>query len=235
MKHLEKLTRKHLGEILVDEGLISKSQLVDAEQERQRSGDPLGSILVEANYLSDWDLAKTVATQYQLPFVELKSVGITSDVEDMFHLEEQQKYRFVPIDRMASVLTMAVADMPDIEFLRGVRERTGLTPFLFVVLLSDITTHLLEQAGTPEEPAPEAVPETPEPVETVLDEAAIREAADWQKGLEVFDDADPEPEQVPAVAAAEDETPFGGGGDNEGWENIFDTGNDSVLKEMDRE
>ena len=71
MKHLEKLTRKRLGEILVDEGLISKAQIADAEREEKRTGESLGSILVEASYITDWDLAKAVATQYQLPFVQV--------------------------------------------------------------------------------------------------------------------------------------------------------------------
>jgi len=224
MKHLEKLARKHLGEILVDEGLISKSQLVDAEREKRRSGDPLGSILVEANNISDWDLAKTMATQYQLPFVELGTVGISPEIENLFLVEEQKKRRFIPIDRIGNVLTLAVADMPDMEFLRAVQERTGFIPFLFVALLSEIQKHFDDNSdvAAPAAPAPEPVAPAG-PVETVLDEATIQQAGDWEEGLSVFD----EPEEAPDEIQAEDV--------GEEWKNIFDSGNDSVLKEIDQE
>jgi hypothetical protein len=120
--------------------------------------------------------------------------------------------------------------MPDIEFLRSVKERTGLTPFLFVALMTDIRAHLFEQAGGGllEEEA-----EEPEPLENVIDEATILEAADWQKGLEIFDEADQALQESPASATKESESSFLGGEDDESWKNIFDTGNESVLKEMD--
>jgi hypothetical protein len=219
MKHLEKLTRKRLGDILADEGLLTKEQLAGAEREHGKTGDPLGAILVEANHITDWDLAKIVATQYQLPFVEIHSIGISPEVEDLFSLEEQVKYRFVPLDRMGEVLTLAVVDMPDMDFLRSIQERTGLTPFLYVALLSDIRKRLTESGAL---------------FEDVLDAVA-------QGGV-----TPPEAKKAPVAEAAEpvDGEPLAeedvgsiigealSGGE---WENLFDSANESVLKEIDRE
>jgi hypothetical protein len=133
---------------------------------------------------------------------------------------------------MAGVLTLAVADMPDIEFLRGVQERTGLTPFIFVALLTDITNYLQEQVG-PLDVSPEPVDIASQPEENVVDEFEIEDASDWQQGLEIFDEADASPEETPEPA--ESESLFGGDSEDEGWKSIFDTGNEQVLKEIDHE
>lgn len=244
MKHLERLSRKHLGEILVDEGLISKNQLVDAEREVHTTGESLGPVLVEANYITDWDLAKTVSSQYQLPFVQLNTIAQTKSVQGIFLPEEQQKHRFYPLDRVGNVLTLAVADMPNIEFLRGIQERTGLTPFLFVALLSEIQQTLIDETAVPEAaaPAPEAEAEADSetiPEITAPDEAVPAEIneEDWQQGLSIFDQAMEEDDaaaEAPAAPAPESAEPAA---KEEGadWHNIFDVANDSVMKEIDRE
>jgi type IV pilus assembly protein PilB len=242
MKHLEKLTRKHLGEMLVDEGLISKNQLVDAEREHQATGDPLGPILVEANYITDWDLAKTVASQYQLPFVEIHTIAQAKNAVGIFLPEEQQKHRIYPLDRIGNVLTIAVADMPSIEFLRGIQERTGLTPFLFVALLTEIQRVISAEQAAAAGPAKTAASAEPEPVAEQVHEISVPGDAaspaelseeDWQQGLSIFDEAaegDAEQEKAPEPRP---ETPAGQPPAD--WHNIFDTANESVLKEIDRE
>ena len=231
MKHLEKLARKHLGEILVDEGLISKSQLVDAEREHHRTGDPLGAILVEASYLTDWDLAKTVAMQYQLPYVELHTISRTKDTDGIFSPGELQKHRFVPIDRIGNVLTMAVADMPDIEFLRSIQERSGLVPFLFVTLLTDIQKVLLEESAVSAPAEAQAEPDAAatEAGDTAAEPEELTEG-DWQEGLSIFDQSmdgdEPEAEEAPVEEIVGEEQ-------MDGWQNIFDEADQSVLKEID--
>ena len=224
MKHLEKLTRKNLGETLLDEGLISNSQLEDAEAEHQRTGNPLGPILVDAGYISDWDLAKSVATNYQLPFIELAIFSATTDFGDAFRPEEQSKHRFIPLDSLGTVITLAVADMPDIEFLRGVRERTGQTPFLFVTRLSEIQKRLEDTGMVSAAPAPAAAAPSPEVSDELMPDMELMPhdpEEDIAQSLSIFDEADAES----SLAGAE----------GDGWKNIFDSGNESVLKEIDQE
>jgi hypothetical protein len=218
MKHLEKLTRKRLGDILADEGLLTKEQLAGAMREHEKTGDPLGAILVEANHITDWDLAKIVATQYQLPFVDIHSLGIAPEMSELFTIEEQVKYRFLPVDRMGSVLTLAVVDMPDIDFLRSVQDRTGLTPFLFVALLSDIQRKLTE-SGAMFEDVLEATAAAEKPSVPAPKPAA-------KKPVGSPDDEISEEDVGSLIGDALE------GGD---WADIFDSANESVLKEIDRE
>ena len=250
MKHLEKLTRKRLGEILVDEGLISKAQIADAEREEKRTGESLGSILVEASYLTDWDLAKAVATQYQLPFIQLHQFPATKGLEELFPEGELRRRRFVPLDRIGNILTLAVAEMPDIDFLHDLRERHQVTPFLFVARMGEIVERIegvpVESKSAPAAGMGRSMAAAPEPKPAPSREASVYmppdASAEAIEGLEAFDrilpdDSDPlrPPTHTGETEPRHDETEPGPDESDGSWENIFDIANESILNEMDKE
>lgn len=78
--------RKKLGEILVDQGLIDKEQLLHGLQEHRRSGVSLGSALVGLGYLTEDDLTSVLGSQIQLS--QRKRIGEVL-VEQGFIKEEQ--------------------------------------------------------------------------------------------------------------------------------------------------
>lgn len=217
MKHLEKLARKDLGDILVDEGLITKGQLLAADQERSRTGDPLGAVLIESRILEEDDLARIVALEYQLPFVELPAIQMDASVAELFTEGDRAKFRFVPLDRFGSVVTIAVAEMPSVDFLHGVKSSTGLLPFLYVAMLRDI-----DRANGRTKVAAEPVESAVGPVPG----AGLVEPDDL-KSMEFSDDGEDESDgswQLDPSAL-----------ENAAWANIFDVGNESVLKEQETE
>ncbi len=205
MDHLEKLTRKRLGEILVAEGLVSKEMLEEAEREQSRTGEPLGAILVDSGHLTDTDLARTVAVQLQLPFLDLTKVSISPDLAGLFDREEIVRYRVVPVDRLGKVVTLAVAEIPDIAFLRAVRKKTGLTPYLFVTTLTDINSRY--QVDLAREAADEGGAEGP--VHNLDLEMVGAPEGEWN---------------IPVAELKASD-----------WDEVFDTANESVLKDIDRE
>ncbi len=212
MKHLEKLNRKKLGEILIDEGLISKTQLEDATRHREKTGEPLGYVLVDCSYLPEEELARTVSLQYQLPYVELTTVPPDKDLDELIPLRDLVMQRLLPIARFGSVVSIAVAEMPNMAVLKDLRQRTGLTPFLYVAMLSEIDRHiqaLMEAKGMGQE-----------------------------QGLS----PDVALENVFGGEAAIDEEDLGGDGgtitieapdiDQGEWQNLFDEANEEVMKEL---
>ena len=61
---------KPLGELLVDAGELDSRQLEAALTERLGSSGRLGDILVRRGYVDDVAIARTLATQLLLPFLE---------------------------------------------------------------------------------------------------------------------------------------------------------------------
>src|ERR1044071_7627369 len=70
-----------LGEILVDDGLISIEQLDDARRESEQSGKSLGRTLIDMGLVGEAALVKALATQIGLPFMDLADFQIDMTAE----------------------------------------------------------------------------------------------------------------------------------------------------------
>ncbi len=152
--HFERVGRKQLGDVLVDEKLIAKEQLHEAVGERQRSGSPLGQILIDSSYLSEWDLAKAVSAHYNLPYVDLIGYEPNAEVVESFPADLAHRENLLPFDAFGKIICLACAEMPPVDILKRVQEITGFTPCLYVCLGSELkrllTNHIEKPAELPE-------------------------------------------------------------------------------------
>ena len=177
--HFERVGRKQLGDVLVDEKLIAKEQLHEAVGERQRSGSPLGQILIDSSYLSEWDLAKAVAAHYNLPYVDLIGYEPDAEVIGSFPADLAHRENLLPFDAFGKVICLACAEMPSVEILKRVQEITGFTPCLYVCLGSELKRLLTNHIDKPAD-LPELLPPTPD---DGLDEILVtdEDKAGWEK------------------------------------------------------
>ncbi len=67
-------TRRLLGEVLLELGLVTDEQIKAAVAEGQRLGVRAGQILTEKGLVTETDLAKAVAKQYSLEYIDLRGV-----------------------------------------------------------------------------------------------------------------------------------------------------------------
>jgi hypothetical protein len=67
---LVRRSRRRLGEILLERGLITPRQLSDALKAQRRTQERLGRTLVHLGYLSELDMFAAVSAQDGLPFPE---------------------------------------------------------------------------------------------------------------------------------------------------------------------
>lgn len=68
--------RPFLGSILLQSRLLSPEQLDAALAEQRETGRRLGEILVERGWLFDQDLARSLARQHGLRYVDIRSVSV---------------------------------------------------------------------------------------------------------------------------------------------------------------
>lgn len=64
------MLKKKLGDILIDLNIVTAEQLEDVLKEQKASGKLLGQLLLERGLVSKADLARTLAKQVGLPFIE---------------------------------------------------------------------------------------------------------------------------------------------------------------------
>ena len=116
---------ERLGELLIQEDLISPDQLETALAEQKVSGGRLSYHLSRLGYLEESELADILSRQYGVPSINLSEFEIEGDVIKLIPREVVEKYKIIPISRADSSLIIAMVDpsnilaIDDIKFLTG--------------------------------------------------------------------------------------------------------------------
>lgn len=114
-----------LGEILVRENLITSQQLREALDYQRTNGGRLGSNLIKLGIISDEVITSVLSRQYGVPSINLELFHIEDETVKLISHEVAVKYTVLPISKVGSTLTMAMADptnvfaMDDIKFMTG--------------------------------------------------------------------------------------------------------------------
>ena len=116
-----------LGEILVKEKLLSNDQLKQALDHQKKNGGRLGQALVKLGFISDEEITGVLSRQYGVPAINLSYYEVDPSVVKLVPQETAARYQVVPLSRVGSTLTIAMADptnvfaMDDIKFMTGLK------------------------------------------------------------------------------------------------------------------
>ncbi len=114
---------KKIGELLLQEGLITTEQLNRALDDQRQSGERLGAVLIRLGYISDDVLIEFLSRQFNVPSVNPASLTIQKDIAGLIPPEIALKYQAVPFGLIGHTLNVAMADpgnlfvIDDIRFL----------------------------------------------------------------------------------------------------------------------
>lgn len=104
-----------LGTLLLRVGAIDPEQLEIALTEKERSPRRLGEILVEWGWVPSVAIARALAEQYDIPFLELGETEIDEDAARQLPEETARRLQALPIKRLPDhLLLVGVADPTDV-------------------------------------------------------------------------------------------------------------------------
>ena len=116
------LERPRLGDLLMRKGLITSDQLSAALADSESGGELLGRVLVRRGYLFEHDLARTLAEQLKLPYVDIQVLGVDRNVARMLPIEEGRRAAAIPVAVIGGRVRVVFADPSD-ETSRSIVER----------------------------------------------------------------------------------------------------------------
>ena len=116
--------RRPLGALLVAEALITQDQLDAGLVEQASSGKPLGRILVERGQLDEVDLAKVLAAQAGLEYVDLGDYAVDRVAVGLIPEPVARRYRALPIGWSDGRLVVAMADPTNVFALDDIHALT---------------------------------------------------------------------------------------------------------------
>ncbi|MGH2935181.1 MAG: hypothetical protein ACRDL2_11820 [Gaiellaceae bacterium] len=116
------LERPRLGDLLARKGLITPEQLTEALVESRAGDELIGRVLIRRGYVFENDLARTLAEQLNLPYVDLEVLGIDRGVARMIPIEEGRRAAAIPAALTAGRVRVVFADPSD-ETARSIVQR----------------------------------------------------------------------------------------------------------------
>src|SRR6478609_8341117 len=103
-----------LGEILVQQKLLSEEQLGQALAEQKRSGRKLGRVFVENGFVTEEQISGALAKQLDIPYINLKFFNVNPDIVRLLPESQARRYRAIVLEDRGAVLLVGMADPTDL-------------------------------------------------------------------------------------------------------------------------
>ena len=111
-------TRTALGTLLIERGLIDVQQLDDALRIGADTGERLGEVLVREGWTSEEDLAKTLAEQWHLRYLERSAISFDGNALSRLSHEEATRLEALPMQfNDEGAIVVALAEPTDARLL----------------------------------------------------------------------------------------------------------------------
>ena len=107
---MRKLVAKPLGQLLIENKLISQEQLDKALAMQRDKGGLLGEILVSAGFTSEEAIARMLTVQYGFAFLLVAGYRIDLEVARLIPEEVARRHVLVAVDKIGSFLTVAMSN-----------------------------------------------------------------------------------------------------------------------------
>jgi type IV pilus assembly protein PilB len=115
-----------LGDILVENGVITPLQLDEALQRQRLTGDMLGRILVRMAHCEERDIIEALAMQNGMERIDLTKLKIPQDVIRKVPPDVAKFYNIIPVRIVDGALMVAMADPLNLQTLDDIRQILGI-------------------------------------------------------------------------------------------------------------
>jgi MSHA biogenesis protein MshE len=104
-----------LGEILVQQKLLTQEQLMAALDEQKRTGRKLGRVFIEKGYVTEEQISEALARQLRVPYINLKFFNVRPDVAGKLPETQARRFRALVLEDTGLALKVGMADPTDLQ------------------------------------------------------------------------------------------------------------------------
>ncbi len=144
MDPYDRYTRRSLRDVLVADGVLSSDQADELVESAYEMSESFAAVVVDAGYLTAWELAKRIAATWQMPVMPLDGYRLPTDLLQAVPPTLLYHHQIVPLAQFGQVWTWACASPPTREMIDSLREHCGKSHFFFVADLQQIHRLLSE-------------------------------------------------------------------------------------------
>lgn len=147
-----------IGDLLIQNKVITEEQLMTALAEQKKTGRKLGKALIDLGYVDEDKLLNLLSQQLEVPFVQLRHYQFNQDLVKRLPETHARRFRAIVLDEQQGELLVGMADPMDLMAfdeisrvvnqnlrLAVVRESELLTTIDMVYRRTDEISHLAEE------------------------------------------------------------------------------------------
>ena len=124
-------SKKRLGDLLVEAGLIDQFQLRSALSEQQKWGGRLGNHFVRLKFITEEKLIKFLSQQLKIQYVDITKIKIAPSSIELIPEEVSTKHNILPlgvkVEGGKKTLFIATSDPTNLEAIDEIQFLTGYT------------------------------------------------------------------------------------------------------------
>jgi type IV pilus assembly protein PilB len=143
--------KERLTEILIKNKLLTEEQLNQALEIQKEKGGRLSDIITALKFIREEELVSVLSQGLGFPLIDLKRFKIDPEIAKIIPADIARHYQIIPISKMGSTVTLAMADPLNIFAIDHVGALTGYKINPIIASASDIM-------GTIELSYPDATP-----------------------------------------------------------------------------
>jgi general secretion pathway protein E len=134
----DKAVKKSLGEMLIEEKLITPAQLESALALQRQQGGTLSDILLRQGIVKAEQLAIILSIKLNLPLIDLKRHVIQPKALRLIPEEMARKHMLIPLDIVNDSLMVVMADPEDIRTIEDIKAQAKMRIEVALGVPSDI-------------------------------------------------------------------------------------------------
>ena len=119
-------SKKRIGDMLVDAGVITPAMLADALEVQRTRGTKIVETLIHLGHITVDEFVNFLSRQPGIASLDLRRYHVSTAVVALIPRELAVKHEIFPIDRMGRLLTLAMACPLDSETINAIQDQTGL-------------------------------------------------------------------------------------------------------------
>lgn len=125
--------KKRIGEILIEEGLLTEEQLVEALTNSKKTKTPIGSVLVQMGFISVDQLKDALSEQQGFSHVTASQLNISESVIKILPEDFIKENKIIPIASDGRFLDVGMVNPNNKKALNEVIYLTGLRPRVLLI------------------------------------------------------------------------------------------------------
>ena len=134
--------KKRIGEILVEEKLLTEEQVQEALKKSKEIGFPLGSTLVKLGYITIKQLKDALSAQMHLDFASEEQLSMLPDSISCLSDDFIKSRKVIPLAYNSKSLTIGMVNPKDKDTINQIIGMTGLKPLIFMVTSLEFENYL---------------------------------------------------------------------------------------------